>query len=457
MLFAQILNRDLGCASYLLADGGEAIVVDPRWEVEVYRELARREGLRITHVIDTHDHADHISGRARLASLTGAHAHRPARDGETADGDLADGDVLSAGSLRVTALATPGHRPEHLALAVCDRSRALEPWLVLSGDSLLVGDLARPDLAVVPELGARQLRHSVRRLLALGDHVELWPGHVGGSLCGGPGLSAKTSSTIGFERRHNALIGQDEEAFVAILTANVPPRPPNLAQIVARNRGLVAHEPAEPREFSLEDLRAAIGARATIVDTRDPITYDEGHIAGSINLPASSSAIGTRAGWAIGAEQDIVVVAESGALGREIAMALDSVGLSRQLGIAGNDPDGWRRAGLAVQRGQRWDVAALASALRRSAVDLVDVRDEREWQTGHVTDSRHLPLHRLGDGLDALPRLDSRPLAVACAGGGRAAFAASLLRRAGARHVLRVAGGGIGDLPAHGIPLSVGA
>ena len=175
MIFRQVLNEDLGCASYVLADGGEAIVVDPRWDIAIYHEIAARERVSITHVVDTHDHADHVSGRARLSEATGARSHRPAGTGERGPGDLVAGAELAVGDVRLRALATPGHRPEHLSLAVVDLSRGEEPWLVLTGDSLLVGDLARPDLAVDPEDGARQLRESLRRLLALGDHIELWP------------------------------------------------------------------------------------------------------------------------------------------------------------------------------------------------------------------------------------------------------------------------------------------
>lgn len=206
MFFQQVLNRDLGCASYLTGDGGEAVVVDPRCDVEPYLEIARQHGLRITHVLDTHDHADHASGRVRLARLTGARPHRPARAEHPDPDDLSPGDEVAIGGLRLRALATPGHRPEHLAFAVSDLSRAPEPWLLLSGDSLLVGDLARPDLAVDAHLGAEALHSSLSSLLGLGDHVEVWPAHIGGSLCGGANLSGKTSSTIGFERRHNPLL-----------------------------------------------------------------------------------------------------------------------------------------------------------------------------------------------------------------------------------------------------------
>src|SRR5947209_14359327 len=208
--------------------------------------MAAAEHLRIAHVLDTHDHADHVSGRLRLAQATGGRAYRPGPREAGATDVILPGDEITAGAIRITALATPGHRPEHLTFVVADLSRGPEPWLVLSGDSLLVGDLARPDLAVQARDGAHALHASVRRMLELEDHVEVWPAHIGGSLCGGSGLSSKTSSTIGFERRHNALLGLDEERFVADLTADLPTRPPNIERIVDLNRRCSGPSPPEP-------------------------------------------------------------------------------------------------------------------------------------------------------------------------------------------------------------------
>jgi rhodanese-related sulfurtransferase len=357
----------------------------------------------------------------------------------------------------VRALPTPGHRPEHLALAVSDLSRASEPWLVLSGDSLLVGDLARPDLAVAPDAGARELRQSLFGLLALGDHVEVWPGHVGGSLCGGSGLSSKTSSTIGFERRHNPLIESAEDAFVSELLANLPARPPNIAHIVEINRRGAEDAPTAAPVLAPDALVSMISNGVVLLDARDAAAYDKAHIATAINLPAGSSAIGTRAGWAIGVEEDIVIVADELATAQAVTTLLHAVGLTRVVGIAVANPGGWRSAGLALASSQQWDVATLAGALRDQSVELIDVRDEPEWREAHVAGSHHLPLARLGDGRDARLPHGGHVFAVACAGGGRAAFAASLLRRARDEQVLRIAGGGIGDLPAHGIELIAGA
>src|SRR5205807_1316435 len=208
---------------------------------------------RIRHVLETHNHADHLSGHGRLAAATGATLHVSAQAGAEHDHEpLEEGTALELGDARITAVRTPGHRPEHLAFVVEDRSREEVPWLLLTGDSLFVGDVARPDLAVEPEEGARGLHRSLDRLLEHEDFVEVWPGHVGGSLCGGAGMSEKPGSTIGFERRFNPLLRLDEDAFVRELVASPQPQPPNFELIVALNRG-----PLVTETVSLEPLAPA--------------------------------------------------------------------------------------------------------------------------------------------------------------------------------------------------------
>ena len=448
MLFRQILHRDLGCASYLLADSGEALVVDPRWDIDVYLELAATERLRIAHVLDTHDHADHVSGRSRLAKAARAQPYPP--------GALAPGDALTVGSLRIAALSTPGHRPEHVSFVVADLSRGSEPWLVLSGDSLLVGDVARPDLAVDAVDGARALHGSLRGLLDLGDEVEIWPAHVGGSLCGGAGLSGKTSSTLGFERRHNALLSLDEPAFVAGLTAVLPARPPNIARIVELNRTEGGTEPAAPRTLDAHAIANAVAGGATVIDGRAPEEFDVAHIAGALNLPVMAKGVGTRAGWALDPQSAIVVVAETASEALSMVGLLHAVGFWQIDGHAVADPDSWRANEIPVATAGAWTIEQLADRLIADKAALIDVREGDEWEQGHVLGSRHVPLSRVR-ALDSATDVDgSHTVAVACAGGTRAAFAASLLRRSGRTDVVRVEGGGIADLGELGLTLAVG-
>jgi hydroxyacylglutathione hydrolase len=456
LFFRQVLYRDLGCASYVLGDDGEAIVVDPRWDIEEYLELARAERLRIVHVVDTHDHADHVSGRVRLATATGARAYRPSDSSAARSDHIEAGDELAVGNVRLRAIATPGHRPEHLAFVVSDLSRGAEPWLVLTGDSLLVGDIARPDLVLDASEGAETLHASLQPLLSIGDHVEVWPAHVGGSLCGGAGLSGKTSSTVGFERHHNPMLMMSQDQFVTALTETLPTRPPNVDRVVFLNRLGEDHGPGVLEPLDPQTLNALLAGDVTVLDGRPPAQFDREHLVGAVNLPLASPGVGTRAGWALDSEQRIVIAASDSQTAGAMASALNAVGLWRIEGYTLGGGGRWADAGLPVAEAVSWDLEKLAEGLRAAVVELVDVRESSEWVGGHVHGSHHVPLHRLRDVHSVQLPDRGRTTAVACAAGARAAFAASLLRRAGRQDVVRVTGGGVGDLGALGIPLEVG-
>jgi glyoxylase-like metal-dependent hydrolase (beta-lactamase superfamily II)/rhodanese-related sulfurtransferase len=456
VFFRQILYRDLGCASYIIGDAGQAVVVDPRWDIDVYLETAATERFEITHVIDTHEHADHVSGRPALVQATGAQAHRPA----TGDGDGPDliraGDEIAVGSLAIRAVGTPGHRPEHLSFAVCDRSRGEDPWLLLTGDSLLVGDVARPDLAYEPAEGAAELYRTLGELLGLGDHVEVWPAHVGGSLCGGAGLSMKTSSTLGFERLHNPLLSAGERAFVDGVTSSLPCRPPNVDRIVGLNRRTDGRIPGEPRVLGPDAVGQLFTDGVVVLDSRSPDDFDAGHLPDAVNLPVTSPGFGTRAGWALDPESSLLIVAADEAAIRATASRLHAVGFWALSGGCVADTLEWERRGLPTACTDAWDLDRLALGILDDAVQLIDVREEREWLTGHVDGSHHVPLNRLREVELVPPPVDGRTTAVACAAGVRAAFAASLLRRAGRHGVVRVAGGGVPDLASRGVVLAGG-
>ena len=240
MIFTQFVDDALGCASYLVADEStrRAVVVDPAFAIEQYLEEAERREVELVRVLETHTHADHLSGHGRLALEHGLPVSiHPAAETEYPHDVLEDGGEISLGEVVLRCIHTPGHRPEHCCFAVIDGSRAAEPWLVLTGDSLFVGDAARPDLAIDAREGAEGLFHSLRRLVELGDGVEVYPGHVAGSLCG-KAMSSKASTTIGFERRFNHVLASDDiAAFIAESSGISAPRPPNMERIVELNRG----------------------------------------------------------------------------------------------------------------------------------------------------------------------------------------------------------------------------
>ncbi|MGI8606444.1 MAG: MBL fold metallo-hydrolase [Gaiellaceae bacterium] len=456
MFFRQVLHEDLGCASYVVADGGEAAVIDPKWEVEDYLALADEHGFQITHILETHTHADHVSGRGRLRSLTGATIHVSDRAGvEFEHEPLADGDAVYVADVQIAALATPGHRPDHMAFVVEDGSRSEAPWLVVTGDSLFVGDLARPDLAVEPRAGARDLYHSVRRLLELEDFAEVWPGHIGGSLCGGAGMSEKPGSTIGFERRFNRLANiRDERHFVEELTGKLAPQPPNFERIVALNRGPLLTETQPLDGLAPPRARELLGQGATLVDGRATREFDGEHVPGAINVTMVKAAVGTRAAWVVDPESDVLVSAASEPDARRLGRLLEAVGFRALGGYLAGGATAWRDAGLPVATTPVVDVSGLAERLRRGDVRLLDVREDDEWEEGHVEDSTHIPYHQLRDGAPReLANGDGRQIAVACSAGNRSSIAVSLLRRRGVDNVLHVTDGGIADLADEGVEL----
>lgn len=449
MIFRQIAHEDLGCASYLIGDesAGVAAVVDPRLEIGEYLRLARYLGVSIEHILETHNHADHVSGHGRLAAATGATIHIHAIAAPEYDhAPFEDGWELELGSVVVRALHTPGHRPEHTAFALIDTARGDEPWAVLSGDSLFVGDIARPDLAVEKEDGARDIFRSLHStLLSLGDDVEVWPGHLGGSLCGGPSMNLKISSTIGFERRHNALLGvESEDEFVGRATAGLRPQPPNFKAIVAINRGpldrrAVDAHPLTPRQIQVID--------APVIDVRTSLQFDDAHIPGAICNTILQAGFGTRLAWVAGPDEAVVLVGRDDADALHAAELAAAVGVDRIAGYLAGGMTSWREEKLPVASIERITIDELYA--RRDELQVLDVRERDEWEVGHIPGSVFVPYHDI----HSLPVDADTPVAVICASGQRAAVGASLVQRFGAKEVLHVVDGGVGAWGRAGYPL----
>ncbi|MBA3332586.1 MAG: MBL fold metallo-hydrolase [Actinobacteria bacterium] len=416
MIFTQFVDEALGCASYLVADEstGQAVVVDPAFAIEQYLEEAERRGVRLVRVLETHTHADHLSGHGRLALEhqlpVGIH---PAAEVAYPRDALEDGTEISLGGVVLRCIHTPGHRPEHCSIAVVDGSRAQEPWLVLTGDSLFVGDAARPDLAVDAREGAKGLFHSLKRLVALGDGVEVYPGHVAGSLCG-KAMSSKSSTTIGFERRFNHVLASDDvAAFVAESSGISAPRPPNMERIVELNRGPFFGALPAPPELPLPP------ADAQIVDVRPLEAFAEGHHPGAVNVPVSGTRFSTKAAFVLGANRPLVVVAADEGESRQAVRNLRSVGV---LDISGYVLGGGSE-GLELVRVGELD------ALLRDGAELIDVREKDERDSGYIAGSRNIPYRLLA--LGAVELSTDRPLVTICESGPRAAIAASILAARG--------------------------
>jgi hydroxyacylglutathione hydrolase len=454
MIFRQITHDDLGCASYLVGDedAGVAAVVDPKLDIEEYLALARYMGVRIEHILETHNHADHVSGHGRLAAATGAqiHIHRDA-GAEYEHEPFDDGWELELGRVRVRALHTPGHRPEHTAFALIDTGRGPEPWAVLTGDTIFVGDLARPDLAIDREEGARDMFRSLhRRLLPLPGECEVWPGHLGGSLCGGPGMDMKVSSTVAYELAHNPLLGEsDETRFVERATGSLAPQPPNFRAIVALNRGSadaaeVDIHPLTPRQVELKRSQGAL-----VVDVRTDLQFDDAHIPGAVCNPAIRAGFGTKLAWVADRDAPIVLVGRDDADAVHAAHLAAAVGITGFAGYLAGGMTTWREEKRPTDSIERIDVVALHD--RIEDVQMLDVRERGEWESGHIPGATWTPYHDISgipDGIDP-----DRPVAVICSSGQRAAVAASLLRRHGAAHPIHVADGGVGTWQRNGWPV----
>jgi hydroxyacylglutathione hydrolase len=458
VIFRQLVHDDLGCASYFIGDedAGVAAVVDPRLDIDEYLRLARFLGVHIDHIIETHNHADHVSGHGRLAASTGAtiHVHReaaPEYDHEPFD----DGWELELGRITVRALHTPGHRPEHTAFALIDSDRSEEPWAVLTGDSLFVGDIARPDLAVDKTEGAHGIFRSLHeQLLSLPDTCEVWPGHLGGSMCGGPGMNLKVSSTIGFERANQAILQvEDEEEFVRRTTAGLGPQPPNFQNIVALNRGPLVMKTVDVHPLTPRQVQQAEQDGAMVVDVRTELQFDEAHIPSAVCITALRGGFGSRLAWLAEPGQPLVLVGRDDEDAREAAELAGAVGLTNVAGYLAGGMTSWRDEKQPVERVDRLSVTDLREHWGdgSNGLQVLDVRERSEWDRGHIPGSIHTPYHdikELPGGLDA-----DRPVAVLCASGQRAAIAASLLKRLGAGDVIHVVDGGVPRWEREGWPI----
>ena len=415
MIFTQFVDDALGCASYLIGDPrtGQAVVVDPAFAIEQYLDEAEQRDVRIVRVIETHTHADHVSGHGRFVLEHGvAVSVHPAAEAEYPHDPLEDGDEISLGDIVLRCIHTPGHRPEHCCLTVSDLTRGAEPWIVLTGDSLFVGDAARPDLAIEARAGAEGLFHSLRRLVELGDGVEVYPGHVAGSLCG-KAMSSKASTTIGFERRFNPALAHDDLAlFVAEATGISAPRPPNMERIVELNRGPLVGAQPSPEEL------AAPPDGAQILDVRPVSAFAAGHLVGALSVPVSGTRFGTKAAFVLEAGPVVVAASDEG----EAAAAVRGLRAVAILDIAGYVLGGGSEKLEVVS------IDELDELLERGA-ELIDVREKDERDSGYIAGSRNIPYRLLALGEADLPR--DKTIVTICETGPRAAIAASILAARG--------------------------
>jgi hydroxyacylglutathione hydrolase len=458
MLLRRFYDDGLAQASYLIGchATGDAIVVDPNRDVDQYLDAAEREGLRLTHVTETHIHADFVSGARELAQRTGAKLFLSAEGGpdwqyafaaEAGATLVKDGDTIRVGNIVLTVMHTPGHTPEHLSFVVHDTAGASEPMGVITGDFVFVGDVGRPDLlekaakvANTMEDGARTLYRSLQRFKQLPDWLQVWPGHGAGSACG-KALGAVPTSTIGYEKRFNwGLANVSEDAFVAAVLEGQPEPPAYFAEMKRINKvgPRVLGGFPEPPRVPAAKVESLLAERTVMVDTRPAADFAGGHVGGMLSIPLNKS-FSTWAGWLLSYDTDFVLLADD-ASARRAVRELAMIGLDRVAGVIHPDVIAtWRADGKRLDTVTQTTVAELATAVAQDAVTLVDVRGENEWVAGHIAGARHIPLGYLRAHAAELPT--GRPVVVQCQSGARSAIAASVLRAAGVREVRNLVGG----------------
>jgi hydroxyacylglutathione hydrolase len=471
MFFRHFYDHQLAQASYLVGcpASGDALVVDPNRNIEQYLETARAEGLRVTHVTETHIHADFVSGARELAHRAGAHLHLSGTGGPdwcyayAADAGatlLGDGSTFRVGKVEIAVMPTPGHTPEHLSFLVTDTATADQPMGAITGDFLFVGDVGRPDLleraahvAGTMETSARQLFRSLQRFRQLPDFLQIWPGHGAGSACG-KSLGAVPQSTLGYEKRFSwAFAVDDEDEFVRAVLAGQPDPPRYFGQMKRINRdGPRLLGELRPVLLPVDRLAAVLQAGAIVVDTRSAPEFALGAVPGTISIPRNR-AFTTWSGSLLPYDVELYLLLDDR---REstvdgVVRQLAGIGLDRVVGYFGTEViEAWRASRGALQTIPQIDAAEVRAGAREGRFALLDVRSPSEWAAGHLPGSSNIPVADLEQRLAEIPR--DRPLIVHCQSGSRAAIAAGLLRARGMAD-MRVFSGGFAEWSRAGYPV----
>jgi hydroxyacylglutathione hydrolase len=469
MLLRYFYDTKLAHASYLVGcqRTGEALIVDPDRDVEIYLKAAKSEGMRITGVAETHIHADFVSGARELAERAGAMLHLSDAGDENWKYRYAnayrhrllnEGDTFKVGNIKFEVMHTPGHTPEHISLLLTDTAGADRPMGIFSGDFVFVGDVGRPDLlekavgvSGTAEAGARQMFKSLQRFKALPDYLQVWPAHGAGSACG-KALGAVPSSTAGYEKMFNwAMQPVDEEKFVTALLDGQPEPPKYFAMMKKVNKEgpqLLDASP-KPEQLPVERLNQLLEQNAAIVDTRHSLAFANGHIPGTINIPHKNDFINW-AGWFIDYAQPFYLIAAAARI-ENILKDLSAIGLDNVGGYFDVEAlKAWPAAGQPLQTYGLVTPHEVAKQVMNGQVTLLDVRNLSEWQAGRIRGATHLMLGYLVDRLSEVP--NDKPIIVQCRSGNRSAIAASLLQARGFGKVSNLVGG-INEWAAAGLPV----
>ncbi len=455
MFVKRFFEPSIAQASYMIGcqANGEAIVIDANRDVDQYIQAAEQEGLRITHITETHIHADYVSGSRELAHKTGGTLYLS----DEGDADwkyafasegrlLHHGDHLQIGNIRVDVLHTPGHTPEHLSFLITDGAAADRPIAAVTGDFVFVGDVGRPDLLEraanikgTMEVGARTLWKSLQAFAKQEDWLQIWPGHGAGSACG-KDISAIPSSTLGYERRFNWAFNVKIEADFVARVLEGQPEPPayfaNMKRVNKAGPALLGGFQAPPKVTDAK-LVELLAAGTLVIDTRPADEFAAQHVPGTLNLPLNASFV-TWAGWLVSETADFYLIVDDATAARlpEVSRLLALIGIDRMTGWLSTSAV---TASAVLRRTPQMSVTDLQARIHDEAVTVVDVRSANEWAGGHVPGALHIPLGYLADRCRSIP--SGKSIVMQCQGGGRSAIAASLLERLGFTGVINLTGG----------------
>ncbi|MBS1538679.1 MAG: MBL fold metallo-hydrolase [Bacteroidetes bacterium] len=463
MFFQHIYEKGLAQSSYIIGcqKTGTAMVIDPKRDIDTYLTIAKQEKLTITHVTETHIHADFLSGARELAAATQAKLLLSDEGGEEwqyqfPHTPLYDGSTFMVGNLKIEVMHTPGHTPEHICFLLTDTPASDKPVMFFSGDFVFVGDVGRPDLlekaaGVVGtmEIGARQMFHSLKRFKQLPDYVQLWSGHGAGSACG-KALGAVPSSTVGYEKISNvALLIEDEDEFVTALLDGQPEPPKYFAKMKELNRigAPILGEGFFPHRLSAEEFDTAMRSGMAIIDTRNKFVFADGHVPGSLNIQDNNS-LSTWAGWMIRYDKPFIIIASEKSIA-EITKKLIRIGLDSIYGYL-PDIEEWTALGGELESLRQINVHELAHRINENNFTIIDVRATSEYNGGHIAGAKHIHGGYIENRLDEVPRTGT--VIVQCAGGDRSSIASSVLLREGITNIYNLIGG-IGAWKEAGFPI----
>ncbi len=447
MHFEHIYDKSLAHASYLIGCQKErvAAVIDPKRDVDTYIEIAAANNMKITHILETHIHADFLSGSRELAALTGAEMYLSAEGGEGWEYEfphvpLKDGDKIKVGNLSFEVLHTPGHTPESISFLLTDHPASKEPVMFFTGDFVFVGDIGRPDLLEkaagmegTADAGAEVMYNSIQRFANLPDHLQLWPAHGAGSACG-KALGAVPSSTVGYEKIRNWAFryGNDKNGFIKYLLEDQPEPPKYFAMMKKLNkvdRPLLTAVP-KLKQLSIGELKKAMANGVKLIDTRPKNEFAEGFIPGSYNIPNTNS-LNTWAGWFLNYDEDFILLADESKLD-DLTRKLMRIGLDNILGYIPST-QAWKEAGENLEKTNTLSFEEAKEKISNNGIQLVDLRGETEYKGGHIAKAENVFLGTLPENLDKISK--DKPVIVYCQGGDRASIGYSILAKHGFKNI----------------------